>query len=158
MTTKQPRSFLFVCTGNICRSPTAEAVFRHQLAALGHGHAYTHDSAGVASYHIGEAPDRRTCATARAQGIAMDDLRARAMRPDDFYRFDAILAMDRSHLAALQRMAPADTTAELALYLPYCGLGDGEVPDPYYGTQADFEQVLALTARATQQLLKKLGH
>lgn len=154
--TQKPFSVLFVCTGNICRSPTAEALFRHQLRQRGLTGRFTHDSAGVASHHIGHAPDHRSQLATMGRGIDMSDLRARDVRPSDFYEFDLILAMDRSHLTALQRQAPADATAEIALYLPHTGHGEGDVPDPYYGETADFEQVYEMIDLATGKLLARL--
>jgi protein-tyrosine phosphatase len=153
---KKPFSILFVCTGNICRSPTAEAVFRHQIRTRGLEGRFTHDSAGVASHHIGHPPDTRSQAATLRRAIDMSDLRARDIRPSDFYDFDLILAMDESHLKALKKRAPEDTTAEIALYLPHSGHGEGDVPDPYYGGIEDFEHVYALIDRATDRLLAKL--
>ncbi len=158
MNNKKPYSILFVCTGNICRSPTAEAVFRHVIHARNLAHFFHHDSAGVDSHHIGQAPDPRSQQATLSRGVDMSDLRARNMRPEDFYDFDLILAMDESHLAALKRMAPADATAEIVKYLPHCEHSEGCVPDPYYGDANDFEHVYGLIERATNRLLKKLGH
>lgn len=155
---KKPFSILFVCTGNICRSPTAEALFRHRVRTRGLEVHFTHDSAGVASHHIGHAPDVRSQAATKRRDIDMSDLRARDMRPEDYYDFDLILAMDESHLKALKAKAPTDATAEIALYLPHSGHSDGDVPDPYYGEHADFEHVYELIDQATDALLKKLGH
>lgn len=154
---KKPFSILFVCTGNICRSPTAEALFRHAIRSRGLEAQFTHDSAGVASHHIGHPPDVRSQKVTFNRGVDMSDLRARDVRPSDYYDFDLILAMDDSHLKALKAKAPKDATAEIALYLPHSGHGDGDVPDPYYGEERDFEHVYDLIDRATQSLLKKLG-
>lgn len=152
------KSVLFVCTGNICRSPTAEAYFRHRIAEGGIAAQFHHDSAGVDSHHIGQAPDPRSQRVLKAAGIDMSDLRARNVRRDDFYDFDLILAMDKSHLRALERMRPADATAELALYLPYVlENGDGEVPDPYYGGEEDFLHVLNMLDDATTRLIARLN-
>jgi protein-tyrosine phosphatase len=149
-----PRSLLFVCTGNICRSPTAEGVMQH--AARTHGLPLTLDSAGIASYHIGEAPDRRTQSVARGYGVELSGLRARKVVAADFTRFDLIFAMDAGHLAALERLRPQGSTAELALYLPYAGIpSPADMPDPYYGDEAGFHAVYDLCQRATQQLLNR---
>jgi protein-tyrosine phosphatase len=153
---KKPASILFVCTGNICRSPTAEALFRHAVRTRGLDAHFTHDSAGVASHHIGHAPDERSQRATLKRGIDMSDLRARDVRPSDFYAFDLILAMDASHLKVLKAKAPDDATAEIALHLPYTGHSDGDVPDPYYGETADFEHVYALLDAANDALLQKL--
>lgn len=157
-----PRSLLFVCTGNICRSPTAEGVLRQVLLDLNRQDDFLLDSAGVDSHHIGEAPDGRSQSTALRKGIDISGLRARNVSPEDFSRFDVILAMDEGHLRALQRMAaklpPDKATAELALYLPYAGITHRtEVPDPYYGTARDFNDVFALVQEATTGLLPRLG-
>ncbi len=154
---KKPVSILFVCTGNICRSPTAEALFRHAVRSRGLEASFTHDSAGVASHHIGHAPDVRSQKATKDHGIDMSDLRARDVRPSDFYDFDLILAMDQSHFNALKKIEPEDATAEIALHLPHTGHSDGDVPDPYYGETADFEQVYELLDAANEALLKKLG-
>lgn len=151
MNNKKPYAILFVCTGNICRSPTAEAVFRHAIRSRGLDAHFTHDSAGVASHHVGQAPDTRSQQATLKRGIDMGDLRARNIRRTDYYEFDLILAMDQSHLDALKRAAPPDATARLELYL-----GDGEVPDPYYGQTDDFEHVYSLVASQTEKLLNQL--
>jgi protein-tyrosine phosphatase len=157
MKNKKPYSVLFVCTGNICRSPTAEAYFRHGVRAQGLEALFTHDSAGMDSHHIGQAPDLRSQKVLKAAGIDMGDLRARNVRREDFYDFDLILAMDNSHLNALARMKPAGSTAELALYLPHAHeQGAAEVPDPYYGSESDFLNVLTMIKEANALLLERL--
>lgn len=154
---KKKKSVLFVCTGNICRSPTAEAYFRHAIREGGLEAEFHHDGAGVDSHHIGQGPDPRSTRVLKDAGIDMSDLRARNVRPEDFYDFDLILAMDDSHMRALARMAPADATAEVALYLPYChGTGNSGVPDPYYGGEQEFLDVLAMIRDATPPLLARL--
>lgn len=151
-----PKSFLFVCTGNICRSPTAEGLFERALNERGITHI-THDSAGVDSHHIGHAPDARSQATAAAHGTPLHHLRARNVRPSDFTEFDIILAMDETHLKALQRMQPACSTALLSLHLDYCGITERpDVPDPYFGQQADFDYVYDVLKRANENLVERL--
>ncbi|MFP5517234.1 MAG: low molecular weight protein-tyrosine-phosphatase, partial [Alphaproteobacteria bacterium] len=131
---------LFVCTGNICRSPTAEGVFRHLAEHAGLGRHVIADSAGTQSYHVGEPPDPRTQRAALARGVDLSALRARKVSVVDFSRFDHILAMDHGHLAQLRRIAPPGTTAAIRLFLDDApGLEGGEVPDPYYGGPDGFE-------------------
>lgn len=129
-----------VCTGNICRSPTMEAVARRRLEALGLDIRV--DSAGTQGWHEGEPPDPRTIEVGEAAGFGLSGLRSRRLRAADFRDFDLILAADRKHLEHLRRRGPANPAARLALFL-----GDGEVPDPYYGTAADFHAVLDLVRR-----------
>lgn len=154
---RKPRKILFVCTGNICRSPTAEGVLRDALVKAGKYGEFMLDSAGVDSWHVGQPPDERSQKTALAHGVDISDLRARNVKLSDFTTFDLILAMDQSHFTKLKDNAPVGTSAEIALYLPYSGHRDlEEVPDPYYGTQKDFQFVYTLCADATGRLMKKL--
>lgn len=147
---------LFVCTGNICRSPTAEAVFRAKAEAA--GVAVECDSAGTHGYHIGEQPDSRTIAAARKRGYDMSVLRARKVTPQDYEAFDIILAQDAGHLRILQQHQPKDSKAELVMYLAYAGVGHTQdVPDPYYEGAPVFEQVLDLCEEASDALLRKLS-
>jgi protein-tyrosine phosphatase len=153
----KPIRILMVCTGNICRSPTAEAVLRAMAATAGLGHRVEVDSAGVADYHVGEAPDRRSQAHARRRGYELAALRARQVRPADFHEFDWLLAMDRGHLRELELMAPPSSTARLKLFLDFAAAHAGrDVPDPYYGAAAGFEEVLDLAEAGCQGLLKAL--
>src|SRR5947209_5968529 len=127
---------LFVCTGNICRSPTAEGVFRHLAAAAGLSDRVQVDSAGTHGYHVGEAPDARSCAAAAARGVDLSQLRARRVHLDDFETFDMILAMDREHLSRLEALRPNGARAEVELFLDFHPKHKGaDVPDPYYGAQ-----------------------
>jgi protein-tyrosine phosphatase len=145
---------LFVCLGNICRSPTAEGVLRHIAATEAPDLELRIDSAGTADYHIGSPPDRRSCAHAARRGYALDALRARQVGPEDFQDFDLILAMDEANLRDLQAMRPANSRAKLALFLDYApGAAGRPVPDPYYGEAADFEKVLDLVEAAARGLL-----
>lgn len=149
------KSILFVCLGNICRSPTARALFEARLREA--GLSIETDSAGVADYHIGKAPDPRSIRHALEWGVDIRAERARQVQPADFRRFDAIFAMDRDNLVALQRMAPAQATARLALLMelaPTYGLD--EVPDPYYGGAEGFERVLDMLSSAADGLIESL--
>jgi protein-tyrosine phosphatase len=147
---------LFVCLGNICRSPTAEAVFRQVLASDAAGLGIEVDSAGTHAYHIGEPPDARAQAAARRRGIEMGSLRARQVHAGDFEEFDLILAMDRENLTELQRRCPARLQERVRLFLEYSSSTELDVPDPYYGGEAGFEQVLDLVEQASRGLLEDL--
>jgi low molecular weight protein-tyrosine phosphatase len=148
---------LFVCLGNICRSPTAEGVLRH-LAAQAAPHLKIEiDSAGTADYHIGAPPDLRSRRAALRRGIDISGLRARQVTQDDFVRFDLILAMDRENLRELEAMKPANSRASLKLFLEYApDLNLSDVPDPYYRDAGVFEEVLDLTTAASRGLLASL--
>ena len=127
---------------------------RHRL---GKKHRFTLDSAGIQSYHAGEAPDTRTQAVAAVKGIKMDDLRARQMCVDDFYDFDLLLAMDKSHYHWMRTLAPEGTKDKVKLYLEYAGIANpNEVPDPYYGGAQGFEEVLGLIESATDNLTEAM--
>ena len=148
---------LFVCTGNICRSPTAEGVLRHHVQKAGLGAQVLVDSAGTTGYHAGDAPDRRSVKAAKKRGIDIAHLRARQVQPKDFHEFDLILALDNSHLTQLRRRAPGDAKAQIALFLEHAGAtAEREVPDPYYGQEQDFEYVLDLIESAVKPLVVKL--
>ncbi|MBP5857951.1 low molecular weight phosphotyrosine protein phosphatase [Marivibrio halodurans] len=140
-----PTRLLFVCTGNICRSPSAEGVFRHMAAAAGLAERAAADSCGLASYHVGEAPTRAAQDAASARGYDLSTLRARRFERVDFDRFDLILAMDGGHEAQLRRMARGDQAARIALFLAAApDAAAHEVPDPYYGGPAKYEYALDL--------------
>ncbi len=148
---------LFVCLGNICRSPTAEAVFRDTAARIAPQLQLEIDSAGTADYHIGSAPDPRSQRAALERGIDISGLRARQVTAEDFWRFDLMLAMDRNNLRTLQAMSPPNPRAQLRLFLSYAPqLRRLEVPDPYYGAAADFDEVLDLAAAASLALIVSL--
>jgi protein-tyrosine phosphatase len=148
---------LFVCLGNICRSPTAEGVLRTIAARDFPGLPLEIDSAGTADYHAGEPPDRRAIAAARRRGYELAGLRARLVQADDFQRFEFVLAMDRANLAELEHRRPDDAKARIALYLEFAdGSAVAEVPDPYYGGIEDFERVLDLCEVAARGLLTRL--
>ncbi|WP_043310046.1 low molecular weight protein-tyrosine-phosphatase [Pseudomonas sp. ML96] len=147
---------LFVCMGNICRSPTAEGVFRHRLAQAGLHELVTVDSAGTGDWHVGKAPDGRSSQAALTRGYDLSSLRARQVQREDFHGFDLILAMDHDNLARLQALRPATGGAELDLFLRRYQLALDEVPDPYYGGADGFEQVLDLIEQASDALLVEI--
>lgn len=146
---------LFVCTGNICRSPTAEGVMRALVQQAGLADAYEIDSAGTEGWHAGEAPDRRSQAHARRRGYDLSRLRARRVEATDFAHFDWVLALDAGHLAALQQRCPAPLRGRLRLLMD---MADGprgrEVPDPYYGGPDGFETVLDCVEEGCRALLQ----
>jgi protein-tyrosine phosphatase len=153
------RRVLFVCLGNICRSPTAEGVFRHLLEQEAPELQIEVDSAGTADYHVGAPPDPRSQRAALRRGIDLSEARARQVTLEDFTRFDLILAMDRSNLHTLEAIRPERSDARLQLFLEYApDVGRLEMPDPYYGGASGFEEVLDLAAAASRGLLAALHH
>jgi protein-tyrosine phosphatase len=163
---------LFVCTGNICRSPTAEGVFRHQVREAGLEHAIATDSVGLGGWHVGDPPDSRAVGAARRRGIDLGDIRARQITADDFTDFDLLLAMDRGHYRDLSRRCPPDRTDRVRMFLEAArgGAAPGEtapdetapgeaapdVPDPYYGAAADFEHALDLIEAGARGWIERL--
>jgi len=148
---------LFVCLGNICRSPTAEAVLRTMAAREAPELTLEVDSAGTAAYHVGEPPDPRTRAAAARRGYDLEPLRARVIASADFERFDLILAMDAQNLRVLRQRAPRAAHERLRLLLEFAPEGElREVPDPYYGGPNGFEHVLDLIEAAVRGLLAHL--
>ena len=148
---------LFVCLGNICRSPTAEVVFRTVASREAPDIALEIDSAGTAGYHVGALPDRRTRQAAARRGYDLSALRARMVEAHDFEYFDLILAMDRENLSALERRSPPHARDRLRLFLEFAPqTGVSEVPDPYYGGPNGFEDVLDLIEAAARGLLEHL--
>ena len=149
-------SVLFVCLGNICRSPLAEGVFRNKAEALGLSDRFFIDSAGCGGWHKGEQPDRRSISAAAQHGIDISGQRARQVTTEDFDRFDLILGLDRDNVAYLARMRPWESPARVALYLEEALGRAKNVPDPYYGGPRDFEAVYQLCEAASDALIKKL--
>jgi protein-tyrosine phosphatase len=150
-------SVLFVCMGNICRSPTAEGVFRHLLRANNLERRVVVDSAGTHAYHIGEAPDPRTQRTAARRGYDLSGLRARKIVAQDMEHFDLILAMDRKCLEAIGIICPPERIERLGLFMDYAQRFDeDEVPDPYYGSGEGFERVLDMVEDASAGLVAKV--
>jgi len=150
-------SVVFVCMGNICRSPTAEAVFRHYVESAGLSEQISIDSAGTHDYHIGDKPDLRAQRAAQQRGYDMSKLRGRQAGEDDFRRFDYVLAMDTANLAILQLIVPPDSDTLPRLFLDYARHhSESEVPDPYYGGEDGFERVLDMVEDAAQGLLEEI--
>jgi protein-tyrosine phosphatase len=149
---------LFVCMGNICRSPTAEGVVRVHLERAGLVADVELDSAGTHGYHIGKAPDDRARKAAAARGYDLSALRARRVSDFDFVSFDRILAMDRDNLDELRQVCPAEHRHKLGLFLEYSrNFREREVPDPYYGGAEGFEHVLDLVEDAANGLIESLS-
>ena len=149
---------LFVCMGNICRSPTAHGVFRYLVAEAGLETRIEIDSAGTHGYHVGEPPDERATETALARGVDIGDLRARRAEPEDFLYYDYILAMDQDNYHSLARICPRGMERKLLLLMDYApDLRRREVPDPYYGGQQGFDQVFDLVEAAARGLLADIA-
>ncbi|MBH9551418.1 low molecular weight protein-tyrosine-phosphatase [Inhella gelatinilytica] len=157
MTPTAPIRVLFVCMGNICRSPTAHGVMRAKVQAAGLAHRIEVDSAGTHAYHVGEPPDERTQAHARRRGYDISDLRARALVAEDFERFDRVLVMDGANLARAAALCPPARRPRLDRLLAHApALRTPDVPDPYYGGSEGFETVLDLVEAACDALLANI--
>jgi len=147
---------LFVCMGNICRSPLAEAALRAEAERAGVDVEV--DSAGTGGWHAGEPPDRRARAVATRHGVDISSLRARPVRREDFRRFDHIIALDRENVAGLEAIRPEDASARLSLLLDHVAGREGEaVADPYYGGEAQFEKTWRDVSEAARALVRKIG-
>lgn len=144
---------LFVCLGNICRSPMAEGILSHLAAKM--SYTIQVDSAGTGHWHVGEPPDPRAIRCLNSYGIDISGLRARQITEADFHRFDLILAMDTDNLKALQRAYRGGTQPQL--FTRFCGLTELEVPDPYYGDERDFEAVYHLLYRGISKILPMIS-
>jgi len=148
---------LFVCTGNICRSPTAEGVFRQMVEKAGLGRRVNIDSAGTIAFHTGECPDQRSQKAARSRGINLSNLRARQINRHDFDDFDFLIALDHSHLKTLEAQVPENCDAELRLLMDCASKSTIEdVPDPYYCSPSGFNDVLNLIESAAAGLLQEI--
>jgi protein-tyrosine phosphatase len=148
---------LFVCMGNICRSPTAEGVFKSIVEKAGLADRITSDSAGTGDYHLGEAPDPRAQSAALTRGYDLSPLCARQVSRRDFSEFDYILAMDEANLRQLKRLCPPEHAGKVKLFMEFAGEGSArEVPDPYYGGAHGFERVLDMVEQASKGLLEHL--
>ncbi|WP_371195899.1 low molecular weight protein-tyrosine-phosphatase [Glaciecola sp. SC05] len=148
-------SILFVCLGNICRSPTAEGVFRHK--ALQSGIELTIDSAGTSGYRDGTPPDKRSQGVASSRGYDLSTLKCRKIGDQDYEQFDLIVAMDHDNVRALKRKCPEEHQHKISLFLSHCDSEFDEVPDPYYAGLKGFELVLDLIEEASEGLLLKMA-
>jgi protein-tyrosine phosphatase len=151
------KKILFVCLGNICRSPLAEAIFKHKLKKRGIEHQFEVDSCGTANYHIGDAPDSRSIANARKNGVTIDHI-GRQLQARDLDHYDLILAMDKSNLTNIFRLQTEEGHLEkIKLMREFDPLQNGEeVPDPYYGGEGGFQQVFDILDRSTETLIENL--
>ena len=154
---KTVTSVLFVCMGNICRSPLAEGIFRHGLAQAHLTELVTVDSAGTGNWHQGDAPDPRSVETASRHGIDISGQRARQLTPEDFDRFDMIFAMDRSNEATMRARAPSSRHHRIFLFLEHTLGSRADIPDPYYGGGDGFEDVFQLLREGCTELVSRLG-
>jgi len=154
----KPAKVLFVCLGNICRSPTAQGVFEHVVSEAGKENNIVVDSAGTAAWHIGKSPDSRSTEFAARRGYDLSIQRARQFEESDFRKFDYILAMDHENLSNLKKLKPNNFSGKLGLFLHYSSQVDyDEVPDPYYGGDSGFELVLDLIEDASRGLLNEIS-
>ena len=146
---------LFVCLGNICRSPLAEAILRHKINSLDWEEEFIVDSCGTSTYNLGDAPDPRGMRCAHRRGVHMDHI-ARQINGNDFEFFDLIIAMDHSNLENIKRVAQEKHHDKIRLMREFDPEGEGEVPDPYYGTEEDFDDVFEILDRSMDQLIQNL--
>lgn len=147
---------LFVCLGNICRSPLGEGILRSMADERGLAARIETDSAGTGGWHQGNGPDPRSIAIGLDNGIDISPLKARKIRTTDFNRFDMIFAMDRSNLRDLVKLAPHDSSADIHLFMDFVSGEKRDVPDPYYGDETDFEQVYRMLSKGCDRLLATL--
>ncbi|MGE6605855.1 low molecular weight protein-tyrosine-phosphatase [Halomonas sp. NPDC076908] len=147
---------LFVCLGNICRSPTAEGVFRRALERARMINEVEVDSCGVGNWHVGKAPDQRAQQAAKRRGVDLSGLRARQLSEQDFTEFDYVLGMGQDNLRAMRELKPANSRAYIGLFLDFAGTPGVEVPDPYYGGEEGFENVINMIEAASNGLIQHL--
>lgn len=154
---ERPIRILFVCLGNICRSPLAEGLFRHHVEAAGLSTYFEIDSAGTGGWHVGEPPDARMSATALSRGLDIRNLRARQIRPSDLQVHNLVLAMDRENLRNIKKLAGSSDASHVKLFRHFDPEpGTGEVPDPYYGGEEGFREVFEIVDRTSRALLEHL--
>ena len=149
----EKRRILFVCAGNICRSPLGEGVLRHRAQEQGLTHLIETASAGTGDWHQGDPPDHRSVTVARGHGIDISRQRARQLRQEDFNGFDLIFAMDRDNLRNIVRVAPHDSSADIHLFMDFVASTSRDVPDPYYGDIGDFERVFTMVDAGCRNLI-----
>jgi protein-tyrosine phosphatase len=149
----EKRRVLFVCLGNICRSPLGEGLLRYHAALRGLSHLVETASAGTGGWHRGNPPDHRSIAVARSYGVDISAQRARQLGEDDFNDFDLIFAMDRSNLRDIVRRAPHNSSADIHLFMDFIGGATRDVPDPYYGDAQEFENVCSMLDDGCRSLL-----
>lgn len=150
-------SVLFVCTGNICRSPTAEGVFRDRVIKAGLQEKFLIDSAGTGGWHVGNGPDPRSVVTALKRGVDISGIRARQLHLDDYKNFQHLIALDETHLSHMMNLKPAKSAAQISLLMHHdVARKWNDVPDPYYGSQHDFDLAYDLIAAGVDGLLATL--
>lgn len=152
----EPMRLLFVCLGNICRSPMAEGAFRARLEQAGLSHAARHDSAGTGNWHVGDPADERSIACAARHGVDIGDLRARQVRPRDFEDFDLLLCADHANLRDVRALAPPALRGKCRLLADVAGEGELEIPDPYTGGARDFDAVWRMVDRMAEALVARV--
>jgi protein-tyrosine phosphatase len=157
MSSSPKTAVLFICLGNICRSPLAEGIFRHVVNECGMAEQFLIDSAATGTWHIGNPPDSRAIAVAGEHGLDISTQRCRRIVEDDFHRFDIIFCMDHANLANVLAMRPSRSKARIELFLQYALGKDQPVPDPYLDHSTGFEQVYQLINQASPGLLAKLS-
>jgi protein-tyrosine phosphatase len=149
------KRILFVCLGNICRSPLAEAIFNHKIKELGLDHQFESDSCGTSNYHIGDQPDRRTIQNATKNGVAIQHA-ARQLTENDLEVFDLVIAMDKSNYQHVHLLSNASRYAhKIKLMREFDTAGSGDVPDPYYGGEKEFQHVFEILDRSLEQLIQR---